>query len=235
MRRRRGNRGTWLPVNPTFIDGSDLGRTYYDYVDIFPEAVTEGDMVQRATTLTLDDTPDVNTTGEYTLRDYTEGQDYVLERVVGKIACFMDQGADFSVRRAIVCAAVAILPTQSGASTPDLPPEEWNPLLAQNAQQPWAWRRTWLLGNDPGSPESTRYTYPIGNCVYGSGGTYDGPHIDTKGVKRRVTKEQRVYLITAGAVLQVTDATSPGDTRVHWNYDLRLFGAMRRGKNKSAF
>lgn len=231
MRRRRKSGGAWLPVNPTFVGDSSFGRTYYDFQDAFSGTSEVGDFVQRAVPLTLDETPEQDTSLTYTLSDYVQGQEYVLERVVGSVFVKLSQNSDQDVTNILACGALAILPTQEGADQPDLPPEEWNPFFAQNAQQPWIWRRVWQLQNNEFSGNQFQNAVPASNMNYNS--VADGPHIDTRGAKRRVRKEQRLYIVCASVVLGAQDGNTV--TSVRWTYDLRMFGAMRRASGRSAF
>jgi len=234
MRRRRRSGGTWLPVLPTETAANTL-VTYLDARALFPVGFlstgTGLDNGPRVIPLTMDETPQAGVSSNNTLRDWVEGQEYVLKRVVGKVWAGSLQTAEINVERFIACFALAVLPVDdANPDVPAMPPEDYDPLLAQNTQQPWLWRRTWILSDN--SASASAFQYPGSTAGYGS--IADGGHLDTKGVSRRISKEQRIFIIFQANVLdqgpEQTDAAG-----VNWGYDLRLFGAMRRGKNRSTF
>jgi len=243
MRRsRRRNRGAWLPLVGTIFTDGQPDSSWFNFAAQWPIATSPGigDRFRFGSTpeetvgtfvLTQDDTPDVDNpdTGS-SLRDFVEGQEYVLERVVGKVT------AGFWQIRGEACAAVVavglcVLPVEDGApTTPALKVDDYDPLLARNAQAPWLWRRTWTLGN--GWPDVQSPPYLQTNQMFGS--VLDGPHLDTRGVKRRIRKEQRIFLVASAQVAQV-DASGTVDSVIEFTVDLRLFGSMRKARNASTF
>jgi len=236
MRRRRGARATWLPVNPTYYGESDTGVTWYqNSITINPpegEGLSPGDTGIQAVPLTLDATPNADVSTGQTLADLVQGQDYLLQRVVGKV--WFEQvstAASGSVVQSLGCIGLAVLPTDPEEAQPSIPAEEWNPLFSRNSQQPWIWRRTWRLNPTDtwteGGPAGR--SYPSSSAWYGS--VADGGHLDTK-IKRRITKEHRLYLVAAAGVIE---AGGQGAGNWSFGYDLRILGSMRRGKNVSSF
>lgn len=243
MRRsRRRNRGAWLPlVGTVFADGQP-DSTWFNFSANWPIATSPnvGDRLRFGSTaeetvgtfvLTQDDTPDVDNpdTGS-SLRDFVEGQEYVLERVVGK--CYAGMWGIRGEACAVIAAVgLAVLPVEDGApTTPSMSVNDYDPLLARNAQAPWLWRRTWLLGNNWPDVSSPRYNQT--NEQFGS--VLDGPHLDTRGTKRRIRKEQRIFLVASAQVVQV-DGSGTTDSVLDFTVDLRLFGSMRKAKNASTF
>jgi len=226
MAKRKRNRGTWLPLLPTFIGESDVGLTYYDGTLTFPNTVLEGDTTVIALPLTLDETPDVdNASGIVTLRDMVEGQDYICDRVVGNVWASVPANAE-RIGEILFCCALAVLPVDDNVPTnPSIQPEDYNPFFAQNAQAPWYYRRVWHLRN----PAFGDITGPHEIGMMG----YTGSIIDTMGVKRRIGKEQRLFLVAAAAVLSHGGASSSDFVR--FGYDVRVFGHMVKGRNKSTF
>lgn len=243
MRKRRRNTATWFPVNPTFFQEGGPALVPFETTFNFPANVSVGDTQIFPYPLTLDGTPSVSLQDDgSSLRDYVEGQDYLLQRVVGKVWAGIDFTADSDdgVTEALACVALAVLPNQSGTQGPDLDPEEYNPFWAQNAQQPWIWRRTWRLSN----PNSNAYdsttqvsvwtpevTWPARTSGYT--GLHEGGHLDSK-VKRRITKEHRLYII-AGLMALNESGSESTSTAWSFGYDLRILGSMRRGRNPSSF
>lgn len=244
MRRRRRNRGKWFPLDPTFLSGNPIGNTWLDGDVSFtnvPGGVEPGDSVQIAFPLTLDVTPNVNTQqADFTLADFVQGQEYILERVVGKVWVGLSQlqnsGEDEGqqIQNVIACTALAVLPVQDDDPTAiSIEAQDWNPLFVQNAQQPWLWRRTWKLSNQNFFPNNLT-VYPQSSAGYGS--VAEGGHLDTRGTKRRVSKEQRLFIIFAAQIIDTIGGASelpPGG--INYGYDLRLVGGMRSAKNRSSF
>lgn len=237
MRRKRRSGGAWLPVLPTDIFGN--GSQLVSFTDGFatfdpglPPVGTQPDAFPLAIPLTMDETPRQESGATHTLRDYVEGQDYVLKRVVGKVWMAITEPIDGgNVQRAICCAALAVLPVKDdNANTPDLDPAEYDPLRSENIQQPWLWRRTWILSDNYSNAGTIHYPHSTGD--YGS--VADGGHVDTKGTARRITKEQRTFIVFAARCLQPVTG-GENITGINYGYDLRLFGAMRRGRNRSTF
>lgn len=245
MRRRRRGNGTWLPVLPAFYGPpeGELAVTYYAdgyQIDTF---VTPHVQNPVEVALLPDATPIQGVIGEsHTLRDLVEGQDYTCDRIVGKIWATVNQGGEADEEYAgatLFCAAIAVLPVDDATGNPALNPDDYNPLLAENTQQPWLWRRTWVLQNtnvqvSGGGELATAWPAYGAQSTWQYGSVMDGGHIDTKGTKRRVSREQRLFMIVAGAQLQA-GAAGLNQVSVRWGYDLRFHGGMRKPLNRSTF
>lgn len=243
MRRRKRRGGAWLPLVGTVFGDGQPDATWFNFTAEWPSGTTPGtgdrfrfgstpEETVGAFVLTQDDTPDVDNpdTGS-SLRDFVEGQEYVLDRVVGKVYCGFGR-SEGEVLTAIVCCGLAVLPVDDGApTTPAMNIDDYDPLLARNAQAPWLWRRTWLLSNNA-QPNLFPYS-PETNQQYGS--VLDGPHLDTRGTKRRIRKEQRIFLVASAQVRNFTQITSADPSFIDFTVDLRLFGSMRKAKNISTF
>lgn len=244
--RRKGSGGTWFPTlgtrwgdaNPYVeagfnIDTLSLGESKEDGPNGLVIPVTKDFTQQPSTSSSL--------TGP-SLRDYVEGQEWMLKRIVGSIHVqfrgpdntdmsdraqywqYAQVSAGFFVARAI----------EGQESDPDLDFAEWDPIALDNIQNPWIWRRTWLLSNFNGNV--TRDDFPIANSNYV--GDASGPYIDTK-VKRKITREKRLWFaLTAigwdGNRLDV-QSLGPAQGSVTGLLDIRIFGQMRRGKNNGEF
>jgi len=245
MRRKRGSRYTWFPIDPTY-EGEDVrGRTYYDTNLVIGAGGGQGALsTVLAIPLVPDQTPNVDTSTEFqTLRDQLEGQAYIAKRIVGKTwAGFHAAAGETAYPRVIVAAAVAVCPVDdNNPSVISLSADDINPLLSNNATSPWMFRRTWILGNPQviasGTAPSVTYIsdnvmrFPSNTSQYGS--VMDGGHVDIK-VARRISREQRLFWITAAAALDV-NSESEEDTVLQIGYDLRVLGAMRKNRNQSTF
>lgn len=243
MRKRRVSRGAWLPVLPTIFNENQIGVTF-DIFSFFSEGLENGERIGcQAIPLVIDETitPDV-ASGQAgaSLRDIVEGQDYVCDRIVGKINAGITTGNEAAgdlVTHAIMCAGIAVLPVADNAQeTPALSIDDYDPLLADNCMAPWMWRRTWFVStNDFGAytPPVNWPWYPSNSAWYGDG--MSGDHVDTKGVKRRITKEQRLFLV--GAAYQINGSTNEElfSNALTFTYDLRLHGSLRKTHNRSTF
>lgn len=238
MRRRR-QRSTWFPVLGTDYDEEGGGALKSVYT-LSQTVALDYEANFNVTPLIPDYTEDPSTTAsEQTLRDFVEGQTCIIDRCVGKITCNLGQiagsGAGFYTAGLVICCAgIAVLPVDdSGTAITTGSGEEINPLNAENLDKPWLWRRTWLLHNqnvaNPGAP----YYGPRSNTEYG-GGVLDGPHIDTKGVKRAIQRNQRIFLILGN--MDITPGSTVNENNVvFWSIDLRILGRMRKAKNRSLF
>lgn len=232
FRRKRG--GAWLPVNPTYVGENPNGKTYTDFdLEWTLGAVDIGDDTLLAVPLALDDTQVEDNNPEASMRDFVEGQEYLLNRVVGKVFASMIQSDTAEVYQTLVTAAMCVLPTEPGENAPNLGGIDWNPVLAKNAQEPWLWRRQWMLGNQQIPSTTDTYIWPTNTAEYGS--MSDGGHIDSR-VKRRITREHRLFFIGCATAIAVrTDIGEPDASAVRMIYDVRLNGAMRKARNRSSF
>lgn len=248
MRRRRRARPTWFPVLGT-SGGEDLPSTVF----ATERTIGPGALAFATQTCEFTEILDDNDTSEAetaSLRDRVEGKDYAITRIVGKIWAAAQQYTPVisegelaeAVPEFIVwCAGLAILPVDS-SGVPEESDTDYNPLLSANSAKSWMWRRTWTLWNnlaEAATPDPTQplYTGPTNVANVGSG-TWDAGHVDAKS-RRRVRKEERLFLITGVYIGNIVDATgeSVGTTNtvysISWGYDFRVLGGMRKSHNKS--
>lgn len=239
-RKRRRSKVTWFPVDPTVYNVSQPGVTWFESSLTFPAGSVAGDTAINAVPLTLDETQDWDDGAAQgtSLRDIVEGQDYMIQRVVGKVWMQVDPYENGTLREAICAIGLAVLPSSNEDNSPNLPAEEWNPLFARNSMQPWLWRRTWRLDNraiwddgaTPPQPNNSTKGFPGQTSDYGD--RESGGHLDSV-VRRRVTKEHRLYIIAAAGIIQAVGEAE--NSEVWWGYDLRVLGGMRRARNSSSF
>lgn len=235
MRRRRKSAGSWFPILPTYYGESNTGVTWTESTLTVPQNPQPGDTHIQAIPLTFDGTKSVNQTEPVaqsnSLLDFVQGQDYVAKRIVGNV-WFNHPGFDGDTvpggpTRSVCCITLAVLPVGDDGSIA-MDAEDFNPFFAANSQQPWLWRRCWQLA------DSSKYFLPATTNWYGS--IKEGGFLDTKGTSRRITKEQRLFLIAAAGILDVdTEGPSEANTQFVFGYDLRLFGSMRSSRNRSTF
>lgn len=181
-----------------------------------------------------------------TLRDFVEGQDWFLKRIVGKlaIACCTRSTAtdgDTSWPNVLVGAGFFVAKAEdNNPEQPDLEVQEYDPLGSENVRQPWIWRRTYVLTDSnittPGG-NPTRYpVFTTNNLLLASG--LDGPHIDAK-TARRIRREERLWFVTTMTPFHYASdsggSVSASTMQVSVNLDYRILGAMRRSTNRSTF
>lgn len=237
MRRKRRNRGTWFPIlgSQESIQDDTLRSVYTTFTDVLYNYKPSDTDV---TPIIPDETTDPNITAEGTLRDYVEGQSCVVERIVGKIVCAAQQkdgsGAGFQPPNIMIaCAAIAVLPVNDGGGH-DIPEESINPLYAENMDKPYLFRRTWVLGNNKITTYTGDIDFTAPSCNEFFASRDDGPHVDTKGVRRSIQRNQRIFLLLSSANIQPGDVANE-DGSVFWSVDLRCYGSMRRARNRSLF
>lgn len=258
MRRRRGgSRFTWMPMLGTTFSGGEggyqanvLSTLVSPRADNSNTPTTAGGGITSMAVMALvpdyTEEPDPGHGVGMTLRDYTEGQDWFCRRIVGKIAAAsaarsIDTLQDAVWPATMLTAGLFVARARDdNQAVPDSQDGEIDAQSLLNIRQPWIWRRTWILGNSQvsgGTDPQLSTLWP--NSTEGFGALGDGPHVDAK-TFRRILREQRLWLtFTAlGVGLPGDTAVSGADNEqpvVQIYTDLRVLGAMRKSKNKSAF
>jgi len=230
MRRRR-KRFTWFPINPTVsgLSQPEAVTWFHQTQQVVLDFETGQSAFQTAIEILPDDTLQTSDQDQgVSLRDLVEGQEYVVERIVGKVWGAAEQAPtsdDNAWKTIIVGMGIAVLPYGDDGEL-ELAPEDYNPLRADNAQNPWMWRRTYTLWNN---------LVPEINTLGPTAVQNDGPEygfVDVKSV-RRVRREQRLTMCVAVDTMEIL---GDGDTvEFAWGYDFRVLGAMRKASNKSTF
>lgn len=265
MVQRKRRRNTWFPTigtdGPFEADNDNIAGRIFSLVvpldatttvaiaPLVPDVPLEGD--------------DINTAAPGQLVQAL-GQEYILERLVGKFHCGMlgvradinnpttwascIVGLGFFVARAEDSSSGGP-DTPIGSATPAERVENYNPLGEDTIREPWIWRRTWVLGNPAQDPRGA-YTFATGIVSnqtlavfppttgdYGS--VMDGPHIDAKS-NRRVGNDERLWVAVSTVGFQRTN----GDTypisvgsngQIDGYLDYRVLGRLVRAHNRSAF
>lgn len=180
------------------------------------------------------------------------GQEYFVERIVGKFAAhtkfnpqdniLYDVGAYVSmgifVARATEDAVGGAAPI--GTATNESALANYSPLDQANIREPWMFRRTWVLGaKNPGvtgpvGAEGYGWgQYPTTTAGYGSLG--DGPHVDVKSV-RRIRQDERLWCVVVVERLPLGfEVVEAQEVEVHYMFDYRVLAQLRRARNKSNF
>lgn len=251
--RRRRTKYTWMPTLGGESAGGDnkYGVSYFgdtvtaDWAGLGPTDLYVTPLVPDIT-LFPDGASGAEVNDQPTLRDFTEGQDWLLKRIVGRIFVapefisatdattppWVMVGAGFFVMRA----------RDDMQNIPDATNKEIDPLGSENIRQPWLWRRTWLLRVNGVTSTGGNPTYdgPTFNYL---GSVAEGSTIDSK-VARRIRREERLFFalncyggrgpdVDAGAQGTGEGFTTPAN--VAFNLDYRILGAMRRSNNRSVF
>lgn len=243
MRRRKRSGGTWMPVLGTIF--GDAGVRLVPLFGETGKVDINRDTAQIETRAIVPDQTllqDTASTGT-SLRDLTEGQDWLLQRIVGKInldvvsATPSTTDADDVWPQVFVTAGIFVArATDDGQAIPDLEIDEMTPDLASNIQEPWLWRNTWLL-DTPNNDGAENLNYGQYTNRY-NGTVWESPRIDTK-IKRRIKREHRLWLIVSArgwsplAKVAVTGLDSD-QPRVSYTADLRVYGGMRRATSKGS-
>lgn len=162
------------------------------------------------------------------LHDRASGNSWMLDRIVG--TCHVhckerDEGAG-QWPYIQVCAGIFVSRSEEGADgAPDLFPDEFNPLARDNIQNPWVWRKTWMLGN-PAGTAVLRDDFPISNSAYGS--EWTDATVNVK-AKRMIRREHRLFFAVAAqgwdgtAPSNIGTVAQPGAEGV---LDIRLYGRL---------
>lgn len=249
MRRKRRNRGNWMPVLGHFETDNAEGNHHFSDFLIPPQQVRAntgefGSVTFGPIPLIPDFTlePDVTLGAqpEVSLHDRISGNAWSLQRIVGKahLSCIAAGAAQPSTEiwtNVLVQLGFLVARADDNVQAVcDLTGFESDPMQAANSQNPWIWRRQWVLGNPQGDDTSFRQR---STADYGS--VADGPHIDSK-VKRYIPREHRLWMVLSARgfnPLIGTAVTDPDNVQpaVQGSVDLRVYGQLRRGKNTSSF
>jgi len=247
MRKRRKTRYTWMPALGGTVNSGESakGNTGFGFLQTIANDATAFN--STVISLVPDETflPDQANTNQVSLRDFTEGQDWLLKRIVGKCVVGVERTRQVvtettSWANVTCCAAFFVARAQDdNQELPDLTIDEYDPLESQNVRQPWIWRRTWVL-SDGGVADNTRTNllpaFFSDNIQYTN--AMDGPHIDAK-TARRIRREERLWFVfSAVPFTHAADdggAVSASTMRLSVNVDYRILGTLRKSNNRSTF
>lgn len=266
--RRRRRTGLWIPVIGNFnqqnSEDAIIGIQGYTPV------TNDGLITVTADEVTFDynyNSATVQSTAtdfSPNLHDITSGGEWRLRRIVGK--CHASFG---NVARPTSSTTQSYMPAceyatgyivlktdEEGAPLTDL--DEVNPLVAESADDPWIWRRKWILSNgvfnnrgtraDPYLPATSASTdadfgqywrgmgYPPTTANYGS--VADGPHIDQK-TNRVIHRQERLFFVSAARMWAPVPWSNPAQFETHlvcYHVDHRFFGMLSssRGNRRNA-
>jgi len=181
------------------------------------------------------------------LQDLAQGNAYRLRRIVGKFhaACYTENNGETVIPTVDVAAGFMVCRTdddgnilveQAGVSG-DV---TRGPLAQDGSEDPWCWRRRWLL---TGVQSAITYTtgttladvlalngilgfqgqFPQTTAGYGS--VQDGPHIDQK-TARVISRDERLFFWVQARL--TNPSTETNNARLPWQLDVRLLASLRQ-------
>lgn len=224
MRRRR-KKYTWMPVIPTALGPEIPGASWYDGSAVV-NITDPGQIYSAAFNIVPDDTINADeVVQETTLRDAVEGQEYVVERVVGRVwGAVSQQDEPETWLRCLIGIGIAVMPYEDN-DTLALNDASIDPLGASNSDGSWMYRSIWPIFNNS-NPEAILGPTNIANC---------GPDygfVDTRSV-RRVHRNERLTIVFS---FHCMDLVTPGAAAtINFGYDLRVLGAMRKAQGQSTY
>lgn len=258
MRRKRRNRGFWLPILGTRSgeggEGDDLTFQFAldapannNSPDLGIVPITF-DFPQEGPTLS----PDADTLAEIA------GSEYILKRILGNCVvanrCYYDAATDDGASAIKVDAGFFVAragaesqgplgangPIGYGADTTQSDREQYSPGNPATAREPWMWRRTWILGNEKkafiyensngGAPVAYGYCPPTNL----TSDVRNGPYIDVKS-RRRVRQDERLFFAIQARHWPLADATAGDNDIVDVSLTVRLFGTLVKARNSGTF
>lgn len=264
MRRRRRSRGTWFPTQYTVpnegtpnaaVVGFDTslavngdGSLQTNVLPLTFDVPNEGEHVNADTLVSI-------IGNEYLLKRIV-GQITCVRNTEAKLSA----AGYFSSSRPATLVAAGFFVARCDDANKDIPigstdRDAYSPLDVDTVREPWIWRRTWILGiaqsgnlsnsllaattsaplAQTGGVAGEAYAsfFPCSNIYYYN--SLQSGYFDTKS-KRRVGQDDRLWLAVATCNWPIgTDDVDDQDTQVDFHVDYRIFGALRRARNRSAF
>lgn len=248
--RRRRSGGLWVPVLGNRAQNNDTDNVVG--LNGYTPVTATGEIIVTADEVTFDYAYNPwevqSTAADFSpnLHSLTSGGEWRLRRIVGKIhASMVDAyGGDtptevWTMPNCEYAAGYIVLKTdEEGAPLTDL--DEVNPLVQESADDPWIWRRKWILrsANGPSSittgwaiNDKLNYysgsNYPYNTALFGS--VADGGHIDQK-TNRRIHRQERLFFMSATRMYAPVPWTVPlQQALVFYKVDHRFFGGLLTG------
>jgi len=252
MRRKRKPRVVWLPVHGRDFAVSVEGSHSANGIGGDLTVPQTGEIVSDIQAVTFDysDSASQEEGVDFrSLQDLAQGNAYRLRRIVGKIhaAAVMQNNAETTVPTVDLAAGFMVCRTsddgnilagQSGGITGDV---NRGPLAQDAAEDPWIWRRRWLLTavpsmvrwpaptasliadiNDANTAIDFQGQFPQTTAGYGS--VQDGPHIDQK-TARVISSSERLFFWVQARL--TNPSTETNNAQLPWQLDVRLLASLR--------
>lgn len=231
MRKRRKPRVVWLPSTNANSLGA-AGTSNYQHIVVNTNG-NIGDFGVAEVPVVIDaEGQDPLSTAETTLADiYDSG--YRLRRIVGKVFAHYHQSADPNPPSVVLTCSLIVRRSdpETGTSLALLTGngELLSPGEIRNINDPWIWRRSWILTNALSQSISGATTFGqagnANNFGVRVGSALDGPHIDQK-TARVVGPEERLFFNASLTCLE--DGTDPEvQARVDILTDFRVLASMK--------
>jgi len=254
---RRKPRVVWLPVQGNDIDDQpESGNQSVPGIASELNVNADGSIAFDQIPITFDYSDSASFemgSFERSLQDLTSGNSYRLRRIVGKIfvGAYGTQNAGQIAPVDVACGFMVNKTDDSGnpLETGLFGNNQQRAPLATDAQQdPWIWRRRWLLtpvpksvvvdasdvevASDFISNAVNGPVWPQTNADYGS--VADGPHIDQKTARIIGNQERLFFWISARQ--QQSLATGGMPVGVQYTLDVRLLASLRtnQGNRRNA-
>jgi len=262
MRRRRSG-GTWFPIIGTgesVATAAAVRQFTGDFAAVSADPFTlispvTFDVPQEGGTLDNEDSLSDIIGSEYVLKRIV-GKAFITRRIDlqdvngNDIEPALLVGVGFFVARANDAASGGGEDTPIGSATAAERQDNYSVTGIKTVREPWIWRRTWVLGSAGsnrgvtgvagtaskavGAAGTIAGSFPASTALYGS--VADGPHIDSR-VKRRVRQDDRLFVAVTAQPFPIGQETSITNANVgiRGAIELRIFGALRKAANTSAF
>jgi len=243
--RRKRPRVAWMPTfggapidDPEWLAGPWAG--VQASLDLIQDDTIEDGVVWNAFPLTFDQTQEATASQaaptDRTLRDIVQGNEWRLRRIVGKAFISTNHTAVGSTLPPLIDVALGFIVCNTyddGAPLTDF--NEVNPLTQDSMEDPWIWRRRWILCPQVAAPadnsrnDPRQWGFPTANVSYGS--VADGPHIDAK-TARVIHRSERLFVVLAarryvGDHIDINPETQFQDVGVELLLDYRILGSLR--------
>lgn len=249
--RRRKPRVAWLPTfggldsEDTELESDNWAgiRVQLNLLQDDPEL---DNIVWDAFPLTFDSSESATATqadpSKVTLRDIVQGNEWRLRRIVGKAFVTTAHGVQGATATTGIDVALGFIVSKTrDDGSPETDFNQVNPLAQNSMEDPWIWRRRWLLHPAGGFVNTdnaelaldTRgdmrfWSLPKNNMQYGS--VADGPHVDAK-TARVIHRSERLYGVLAirryYADIGLVPETQLTDSQVNLFLDYRVVGSLR--------
>jgi len=245
--KRRKPRVLWLPVHGTLFDTTAESDSYASgltgSLTLDQTGATATD-IQAVTFDYSDSASNEEGTDFRSLQDLTSGNAYRLRRIVGKIwvAAVTQNNSETEIGLADVCCGFIINRTDDDGNPLYTFVTQTNagPIAQDAAQDPWIWRRRWLLSPVPAAIQYgdnnfvsnlaalntlTGFQGQFPQTTAGYGSVADGPHIDQK-TARVISNQERLHFWIQGRIINASPNVNNVDLK--WYLDVRLLASLRQ-------
>jgi len=257
--KRRRPRVVWLPVfGRDFSDGGEGADNFGNGVGGDLTVPNTGEIATEFQAVTFDysDSASAEEGVDFrNLHDLVSGNAYRLRRLVGKFhaGAIVENNGKTDLPLVDVAAGFCVNRTDPDGNplvnaSIGSPQGQFGPLHEDAAEDPWIWRRRWILSVLPRTlnyPWSTlseilapqgslggQPQWPQTTADYGS--VADGPHIDQKTARAIGTQERLFFWVQARVMNPST--TDTNNAHVLYQTDLRILASLRlnQGNRRNA-